>query len=151
MMSQGFGFIECKDREQALKAYKTINGITIDNHQLRLSFAQRGVQEDNSSKRKNVVRGKPTTKLMVRNVPFQATKKEIRHLFAAFGELRSVRLPSKAGGKGHRGFAFVEFLTKDEAKFVFRFGISVKSVFLLWELSPFSCFSTTFCILQLLE
>lgn len=26
-----------------------------------------------------------------------------------------MRLPLKQGGKGHRGFAFVEFLTKEEA------------------------------------
>jgi multiple RNA-binding domain-containing protein 1 len=52
----------------------------------------------------------------VRNVAFEANKKEVRELFSAFGELKSVRLPVKQGGKGHRGFAFIEFLTQEEAK-----------------------------------
>ena len=38
-------------------------------------------------------------------------------LFRPFGELKSVRLPKKSIGSGsHRGFAFIEFLTKQDAK-----------------------------------
>ena len=34
-----------------------------------------------------------------------------------FGELKTVRLPKKYSGTGsHRGFAFVDFLTKHDAK-----------------------------------
>lgn len=40
----------------------------------------------------------------------QATAKELRELFATFGQLKRVRLPKKFDG-GHRGFAFVDFLT----------------------------------------
>lgn len=37
--------------------------------------------------------------------------------FSTFGELKTVRLPKKATGSGkHRGFAFVDFLTKQDAK-----------------------------------
>ncbi len=37
-----------------------------------------------------------------------------------FGELKSVRLPKKSIGSGsHRGFAFIEFLTKQDAKRAF--------------------------------
>ena len=37
--------------------------------------------------------------------------------FRVFGELKSVRLPKKLGGTGtHRGFGFVDFLTKQDAK-----------------------------------
>ena len=35
-------------------------------------------------------------------------------LFATFGQLKKIRLPKKFDG-GHRGFAFVEFLTSKEA------------------------------------
>ncbi|KAJ3375888.1 hypothetical protein GGF31_003093 [Allomyces arbusculus] len=54
------------------------------------------------------------TKLMVRNVPFEATIKDLRQLFASFAHVKSVRLPKKVTG-GHRGFAFAEFLTHNEA------------------------------------
>lgn len=126
MMSQGYGFIECKTREQAVKAWKQLQGSMLDGHQLQVSFsAQRKAGASVSlaelqkmaSKRKDGPSGQITqsTKIMVKNVPFEATRNEIRDLFAPFGELKSVRLPNKAGGKGHRGFAFVEYVTPDEA------------------------------------
>lgn len=40
----------------------------------------------------------------------QATAKELREIFSSFGQLKRVRLPKKFDG-GHRGFAFVDFLT----------------------------------------
>lgn len=37
--------------------------------------------------------------------------------FSTFGELKTVRLPKKAAGSGtHRGFGFIDFLTKQDAK-----------------------------------
>ena len=45
--------------------------------------------------------------LVVRNVPFQATKQELQTLFATYAQLKSFRLPKKFDGS-HRGFAFVE-------------------------------------------
>lgn len=35
---------------------------------------------------------------------------------STFGELKTVRLPKKGVGGAHRGFAFVDFLTKQDAK-----------------------------------
>ena len=51
---------------------------------------------------------------MVRNLAFQANQSEVKELFAAFGQLKTVRLPRKFDGT-HRGFAFVEFASKAEA------------------------------------
>ena len=51
---------------------------------------------------------------MVRNVAFEATKRDIQKLFNPFGTLKSCRLPKKFDGN-HRGFAFVELSTKREA------------------------------------
>lgn len=43
------------------------------------------------------------------------------HAFRAFGELRSLRIPKKAttGEDAHRGFGFVEYMSKAEAKRAF--------------------------------
>ncbi|GLT73751.1 hypothetical protein SLA2020_455880 [Shorea laevis] len=41
-------------------------------------------------------------------------QKDLRQLFSPFGQIKSVRLPMKFGN--HRGFAFVEFVTKQEAQ-----------------------------------
>ena len=57
-------------------------------------------------------------KIICRNVPFEANEKEIRDIFKTFGTLKGVRLPKKVTGS-HRGFAFVEFLSKEEAKKAF--------------------------------
>lgn len=35
--------------------------------------------------------------ILIRNIPFQATRKEVKQLFATFGEIRSFRMPRKAG------------------------------------------------------
>ncbi|CAD7952778.1 unnamed protein product [Amoebophrya sp. A25] len=61
--------------------------------------------------------GKPlSNKLCVRNVAFETTKGELSALFAPYGTVTSLRLPKKADRSGqHRGFAFVDFLTKSEA------------------------------------
>jgi multiple RNA-binding domain-containing protein 1 len=60
-------------------------------------------------------------KLIVKNLPFEATEKDVRELFAAFSEIRTVRVPRKSHTfsshreNNHRGFAFVEFLSEAEA------------------------------------
>lgn len=60
-------------------------------------------------------------KLIVKNLPFEATEKDVRQLFAAFSEIRTVRVPRKSHTfsshreNNHRGFAFVEFLSEAEA------------------------------------
>jgi multiple RNA-binding domain-containing protein 1 len=64
-----------------------------------------------------------TSRLCVRNVAFEATSKDIRKLFSAYGRVVSVRLPVKMSAAGdattglrkqHRGFAFVEFTSRAE-------------------------------------
>ena len=67
--------------------------------------------------------GVQTSRLCVRNVAFEATSKDIRKLFSAYGRVVAVRLPTKVAASGdastglrkqHRGFAFVEFTSRAE-------------------------------------
>lgn len=61
-----------------------------------------------------------SSKLLVRNVPFEAGKKEVMQLFGTIGKLKNVRLPKKMGSTNeHRGFCFVEYVTKEDAKRAF--------------------------------
>ena len=57
-------------------------------------------------------------KIMVRNLAFEATRQEVRELFGSFGQLKSVRLPKKFDGS-HRGFGFVHYISREEAKSAF--------------------------------
>ncbi|CAM37284.2 conserved hypothetical protein [Leishmania braziliensis MHOM/BR/75/M2904] len=65
--------------------------------------------------------GSDPQKLIVKNLPFEATERDVRELFSAFSEIRSVRVPRKSHTfsshreNNHRGFAFVEFLSEVEA------------------------------------
>lgn len=119
----GYGFVEYKYQKSAKKAMKKLQHTQLDEHQLELKISNRAtLQKDQvSSKKKQDPTKKPkSSKILVRNVPFEAKVSEIRELFATFGELKSVRLPKKLSGTGsHRGFGFVDFLTKQDAKRAF--------------------------------
>lgn len=76
-------------------------------------------RDEVKASRKAAKIGEPTgTKILVRNVPFQATKREVLELFRAFGEIKALRMPKKitAESESHRGFAFVDFTTENDAK-----------------------------------
>jgi len=111
MLSMGYGFVGFKDAEGAKKAMKGMQGYVLDGHALVVKFAGRGAEEEqDSGKIKST-----TTKMIVKNVPFEATKKDIRQLFGSHGQLKSVRLPKKFDHKS-RGFAFLDFITRREAE-----------------------------------
>ncbi|KAJ3044977.1 hypothetical protein HDV00_012396 [Rhizophlyctis rosea] len=121
-LSMGFGFLEFEKKEDAIRCMKAMQGFKLDDHALQLKFSNATNKSSTSSgagRKRGPDEIKVTgTKLVVRNVPFEATKKDIRQLFSTFGHLKTVRLPRKFDGQ-HRGFAFIDFLTKQEAKNAF--------------------------------
>ncbi|XP_025745502.1 probable RNA-binding protein 19 isoform X1 [Callorhinus ursinus] len=121
MLSMGFGFVEYRKPEQAKKALKQLQGHVVDSHKLEVRISERATEPAlTSTRKKQVPRKQTTSKILVRNIPFQADSREIRELFSTFGELKTVRLPKKMTGTGtHRGFGFVDFLTKQDAKRAF--------------------------------
>uniref|UniRef100_A0A8C8VE71 Probable RNA-binding protein 19 n=1 Tax=Pelusios castaneus TaxID=367368 RepID=A0A8C8VE71_9SAUR len=121
LLSMGFGFVEYKKPEHAQKALKRLQGCSVDGHQLEVKISERAVKPTvMTSRKKQTPKKQKSSKILVRNIPFQATLREIRELFSTFGELKTVRLPKKMAGTGsHRGFGFVDFLTKQDAKKAF--------------------------------
>ncbi|VEU34559.1 unnamed protein product [Pseudo-nitzschia multistriata] len=112
-LSMGYGFVELASHELAKKAIKMLQGKLVDGHSLQLAISSQKQGSRTPSNSASTGK-KPPTKIMVRNVPFQATRSEILKLFGTFGQLKKVRLPKKFDGN-HRGFAFVEYLTGKEA------------------------------------
>ncbi|RCI01220.1 Multiple RNA-binding domain-containing protein 1 [Rhizopus azygosporus] len=112
-LSMGYGFIEFNNKANAEKAIKAMQGYMLDDHALDLKLSH---HKTSTSTKKS--KTPDTTKIIVRNVPFEATAKDLRELFSAYGQLKSLRLPKKFTG-GHRGFAFLDFMTKQEAKNVY--------------------------------
>lgn len=134
--SRGYGFVEVDSQESAEKAVKKLQNVLLDEHALKLSLSTKAVtaaEEEQKTakvlkKRKSsepaetqlVDSDAVTSKLLVRNLAFEATADEIKELFAPFGHIRKVRLPRKTNSNNHRGFGFVEFATKEEAKNAFK-------------------------------
>uniref|UniRef100_A0A8C4H962 Probable RNA-binding protein 19 n=1 Tax=Dicentrarchus labrax TaxID=13489 RepID=A0A8C4H962_DICLA len=118
MLSMGYGFVQYQTAEAAQKALRQLQHCSVDDHQLELKISERATRCH--AKKKQLEKKQTGSKILVRNVPFQATVREIRELFCTFGELKTVRLPKKAAGSGtHRGFGFIDFLTKQDAKKAF--------------------------------
>ena len=115
-LSMGFGFVEFSSQESAKKALITLQGTFFDGHALELKPSTKSLTSTTTTTTSKIRSSskKNPTKVMVRNVPFQATRTELLKLFGSFGQLKRVRLPKKFDG-GHRGFAFVEFVTHKEA------------------------------------
>lgn len=118
----GYGFIQFKTTLSAENALKTMQFCVIDDKQIELKRSDRTVQGQGQAELKQSSKmkaQKTSTKLMVRNIPFQANTNEIRDLFKTFGELKAVRLPKKMSSDQHRGFGFIDFLNKSDAKNAF--------------------------------
>ncbi|KAF7911088.1 uncharacterized protein EAF01_002596 [Botrytis porri] len=117
VLSMGFGFIEFRTKFQAQAAIKAMDGYTLDNHKLLVKASHKGAdaaEEKRKEDRAKKLAGK-RTKLIVKNLPFEASKSDIRKLFGTYGQLRSVRMPKKFD-HSTRGFAFADFITAREAE-----------------------------------
>lgn len=119
-LSMGFGFIGFRTVGCAQQAIQRMQGCHLDGHSLELKFARRGrddEEEAEASGNGGDERSKKagSNKLMIKNLPFEINKQELRELFGAYGKLKSVRLPKKIDRRT-RGFGFVEYQTKKEAQ-----------------------------------
>ncbi|KAK8394725.1 hypothetical protein O3P69_005895 [Scylla paramamosain] len=118
--SQGYGFVQFLRKADAKKALREMNESTLEDHKLQIKLSEKTLVTNLKSARKMHDAGKQTSsKIMVKNIPFQATPKEVRQLFVIFGELKSVRLPLKPGSNEHRGFGFVDYVSRQDAKKAF--------------------------------
>ncbi|KAH6669451.1 hypothetical protein B0J14DRAFT_119915 [Halenospora varia] len=117
VLSMGFGFLEFKTKAQAQAALKAMDGYTLDDHKLLIKASHKGAdaaEERRKEDRAKKMAGK-RTKVIIKNLPFEATKKDVRALFGTYGQLRSVRVPKKFDHSA-RGFAFADFITAREAE-----------------------------------
>lgn len=117
VLSMGFGFLEFRSLQQAQAALKAMDGYSLDGHKLQIRASHKGAdaaEERRKADAEKRAAGKKT-KVVIKNLPFEASKKDIRALFGAYGQLRSVRVPKKMD-RAARGFAFADFTTPKEAE-----------------------------------
>ncbi|CEQ41791.1 SPOSA6832_03550 [Sporobolomyces salmonicolor] len=93
-LSMGYGFVGFRTTNDAASAKAARQDHVLDGHQLDIRFAQRGAAPSEPVGTASKAR-ETTTKLLVKNVPFEATRKELRQLFR-FVALSADRVPSQA-------------------------------------------------------
>lgn len=117
VLSMGFGFLEFRSKSQAQAALAAMDGYKLEGHELLIKTSHRAI--DAAEERRNEDHDKKIagrrTKIIVKNLPFEASKKDVRSLFSSYGQLRSVRVPKKFDSST-RGFAFADFVTAREAE-----------------------------------
>lgn len=117
ILSMGFGFVEFRTSQEAQATLQAMDGYTLEGHKLQIRASHKGAdaaEERRKADAEQKVAGR-RTKIIIKNLPFETTKKDIRALFGAYGQLRSVRVPKKMD-HGARGFAFADFMTVKEAQ-----------------------------------
>lgn len=117
ILSMGFGFLEFRSQQQAKSALEAMNGYMLDGHALLIKPSQKTLDAAEARKKEDQAKkiAGRRTKIIIKNLPFEATKKDVRSLFGSYGQLRSVRVPKKFDSST-RGFAFADFVTSREAE-----------------------------------
>ncbi|XP_073956712.1 probable RNA-binding protein 19 [Choristoneura fumiferana] len=122
-ISMGYGFVQYYTKTKANECLKLLQSSTLDGKTLELKRSERGninvAKTSQKDSKKSIAQN--GTKILVRNVPFQANRNELQEIFRAFGEIKTLRLPKKLspGSEQHRGFAFIDYHTKADAKTAF--------------------------------
>lgn len=116
-LSMGFGFLEFGTSAQARSALAAMNGFSLDNHRLLIRESHKTVDAAAEKGSSNLEQRKPAkqAKIVIKNLPFEVSKKDIRSLFKAYGQLRTVRVPKKFDNS-RKGYAFAEFTSAKEAE-----------------------------------
>ena len=120
--SMGYGFVEFANQRDAGNALKKLQGTNVDGKSLQISVSASKTKQVTSLGSQAVdiidstaISKATSTRLCVKNIPFESNRIEIKKLFHAYGNVVSVRMPLKTGERQHRGFAFVEFLSRADA------------------------------------
>lgn len=116
-LSMGFGFVDFRTKAQAQNALAAMAGYNLDQHELVIRASHKGMDAAEERRREDTAKkvAARRTKIIIKNLPFQATKKDVRSLFGSYGQLRSVRVPKKFD-RTARGFGFADFVSAREAE-----------------------------------
>lgn len=117
LLSMGFGFADFRSAQQAQAALQAMDGYSLQGHKLQIRASHKGADAAEERRMADAEKraASKKTKVVIKNLPFEATRKDVRALFGAYGQLRSVRVPKKMD-RAARGFAFADFTTPKEAE-----------------------------------
>ncbi|RVD86793.1 uncharacterized protein DFL_005050 [Arthrobotrys flagrans] len=114
-LSMGYGFVEFKSKVAADAAAAAMNGYFLDGHKLEVRGSRKGDDAAAERKKADLRKNAASTKIIIKNLAFEVSEKQIRSLFGQYGKLRSVRVPKKFN-RTSRGFGFAQFVSVREAE-----------------------------------
>ena len=117
VLSMGFGFLEFRTKSQAQAALAAMDGYKLEDHELLIRASHKAIDAAEERRKEDHAKrvASRRTKIIIKNLPFEASKKDVRSLFGSYGQLRSVRVPKKFDSST-RGFAFADYVTAREAE-----------------------------------
>lgn len=95
VLSMGFGFVHFRSKALAEAALKTMNGFVLDNHTLAVKASHKGHDAAEEKRREDKAKKTARTKIVVKNLAFEASKADLRRLLGTYGKLRVVRIPKR--------------------------------------------------------
>ncbi|MEB3206431.1 MAG: hypothetical protein VKK59_03670 [Vampirovibrionales bacterium] len=106
--NKGYAFVVMGSDEEAQTAITQFSGYNLSGRELTITF------QDES--RRVAAEPVKTNKLFVRNLSASVSGDELYNLFSQAGQVSSLQVPVDRESGQHRGFAFVEMGTEDEAE-----------------------------------
>jgi len=117
--SKGFGYVEFANAADAAKAHAEMNGYQLDGRPLNVDFSTpRQKPENKTNDRANKYgdkRSAPANTLFLGNLSFDCTNEGIQEIFAEYGTITRVSLPTDRETGSLKGFGYVDFTTTEEA------------------------------------
>ena len=113
-LSMGYGFVEFRTHSQAMEAMEAMQGYVLRGHGLVIKKSQ-SIENERTQQGSRAKVGGENSKIIVKNLPFEVSKSDVRALFGSYGQLRTLRIPKKVD-RSSKGYAFVEFATSQDAE-----------------------------------
>ncbi|KAA8616727.1 Nuclear localization sequence-binding protein [Pyrenophora tritici-repentis] len=117
--AKGFGYVEFANAADAAKAQKEMHEYELDGRQLNVDFSTPRAKPDaNGGARANKYgdkRSPPSNTLFLGNVSFECSNESIQEVFAEYGSITRVSLPTDRDTGALKGFGYVDFSSQQEA------------------------------------
>ena len=115
--SRGVGFVHFTTHEAAKSALEEMDGQEIDGRAIKVDFATPHTPNPAArAKQFGDTRGDPSNTLFVGNVSFDANEDMLWEVFAEYGDIVGVRVPTDRDTGKMKGCAYVEFSDIESAK-----------------------------------